>query len=125
MSEINIMKMDTSFSTVYGSIVMCNQFDIIAKNGYNQITYRWNDSTYKYEVRWHTKTPNALVGQGNTWVVERTLPGSGGSMPQSHILLSNGQWVSRYEWQAAIWAQQNGIATPIQVEILDKGHIKE
>lgn len=33
MGEINIMKVDTLFPTVYRSIVMCNQFDLIAKNG--------------------------------------------------------------------------------------------
>ena len=25
-------------------------------DGYEQISYKWNDGTYKYEVRWHTRT---------------------------------------------------------------------
>lgn len=30
-----------------------------SKTGYEQISYKWNDGTYKYEVRWHTRTPGA------------------------------------------------------------------
>lgn len=50
--------------------------------GYEQITYKWNDGTYKYEVRWHTRTSGAPADQGNTWVIQRTIPGSGGNKPQ-------------------------------------------
>ena len=25
-------------------------------DGYEQISYKWNDGTYKYEVRWHTRS---------------------------------------------------------------------
>lgn len=47
-------------------------------DGYEQISYKWNDGTYKYEVRWHTRTSGAPEGQGNTWVIQRTIPGNGG-----------------------------------------------
>lgn len=92
--------------------------------GYEQITYKWNDGTYKYEVRWHTRTPGAPTEQVNTWVIQRTAPGSGGTKPATYIL-SGDRWVPRYEWQAAIDARQAGIATPEQIKILDKGHWKE
>ena len=36
------------------------------KNGYEQLAFKWSDDTYKYEVRWHTRTPNAPEGQGST-----------------------------------------------------------
>ena len=29
------------------------------KAGYYHMKYEWTDGSYKYEVRWHTKTPNA------------------------------------------------------------------
>lgn len=47
-------------------------------DGYEQISYKWNDGTYKYEVRWHTRTSGAPEGQGNTWVIQRTIPENGG-----------------------------------------------
>ena len=47
-------------------------------DGYEQISYKWNDGTYKYEVRWHTRTSGAPEGQGNTWVIQRTIPGNVG-----------------------------------------------
>ncbi len=47
-------------------------------DGYEQISYKWNDGTYKYEVRWHTRTSVAPEVQGNTWVIQRTIPENGG-----------------------------------------------
>ena len=95
-----------------------------SKAGYEQISYNWRDGTFKYEVRWHTRTPGAPTNQGNTWVVERITPGSGGIPPKSEIL-SGGQWISRYEWQKAIKAYQKGTATQRQLQILEQGHWKE
>jgi hypothetical protein len=66
--------------------------------GYEQITYKWNDG-----------------------VIQKTIPGSGGTKPATYIL-SGDRWVPRYEWQAAIDARQAGTATPKQIQILDKGH---
>jgi hypothetical protein len=52
-----------------------------SKAGYEQISYKWNDGTYKYESSWHTRTLSAPETQGNTWVIQRNKPGSG---EQSH-----------------------------------------
>ena len=95
-----------------------------SKTGYEQILYKWRDATYKYEVRWHTRTPGAPTNQGNTWVIERITPGSGGIPPKSEILCG-GQWISRFEWQEAIKAHQKGAATQRQLQILEQGHWKE
>jgi hypothetical protein len=96
----------------------------VSKGGYEQISYKWRDERYKYEVRWHTRTPGAPMYQGNTWVVERTIPGSGGVRPKSQILVGS-QWVSRFEWQEAIKAYQKGVASQRQIQILEQGHWKE
>jgi hypothetical protein len=58
-----------------------------SKVGYEQISYKWNDGTYKYEARWHTRTPEAPIEQGNTWVIQRTRPGSGGTKPTTELKL--------------------------------------
>ncbi|WFR63780.1 WXG100 family type VII secretion target [Paenibacillus amylolyticus] len=94
-------------------------------DGYEQITYKWNDGTYKYEVRWHTRTSGAPIDQGNTWVIQRTIPGSGGSKPQSFYKIGENEWVEGYKWYDAIAARKTGTATPEQVRILDQGHWKE
>ena len=44
------------------------------QNGYDQITFKWSENGYNCEVRWHTRTPGAPAGQGNTWVVSRVTP---------------------------------------------------
>ncbi|MFD0670582.1 hypothetical protein [Cohnella sp. GCM10027633] len=94
-------------------------------DGYEQLTYKWNDGTYKYEVRWHTRTSGAPEDQGNTWVIQRTIPGSGGNKPQSYFKIGENEWVEGYKWYDAIAARKAETATPEQVRILDKGHWKE
>ncbi|PAE08307.1 hypothetical protein CHI12_06690 [Terribacillus saccharophilus] len=96
-----------------------------SKNGYEQLTYKWKDESYKYEVRWHTKTPGAPENQGNTWVVQRTLPGNGGNRPQSFFKIGENEWIEGSKWYEAISARKSGNATPDQLEILDKGHWKD
>lgn len=93
--------------------------------GYEQITYKWNDGQFKYEVRWHTRTPGAPVEQGNTWVVQRTVPGNGGKKPQTFFKIGDNEWIEGYKWYEAINARKAGNATPDQIKILDKGHWKE
>ncbi|WP_285076296.1 hypothetical protein [Paenibacillus sp. UMB7766-LJ446] len=94
-------------------------------DGYEQITYKWSDETYKYEVRWHTRTSGAPIDQGNTWVIQRTIPGNGGNRPQSFYKIGESEWVEGYKWYDAIAARKAGTATPEQVRILDQGHWKE
>lgn len=92
------------------------------KNGYDQIIYKWSADGYNYEVRWHTKTPGAPEGQGNTWVVSRVTPGtSSGQARAEHILVGN-SWIPRYQWQDAINAYRNGNATSEQLQLLREGH---
>ena len=80
-------------------------------DGYEQISYKWNDGTYKYEVRWHTRTSGAPEGQGNTWVIQRTIPGNGGTKPSTQFLIGENEWVEGWKWYDAINARKNGIAT--------------
>ncbi len=94
-------------------------------DGYEQISYKWNDGTYKYEVRWHTRTSGAPEGQGNTWVIQRTIPGNGGKKPSTQCLIGENEWVEGWKWYDAISARKNGTATQEQIELLDKGHWKE
>lgn len=94
-------------------------------DGYEQISYKWNDGTYKYEVRWHTRTSGAPEGQGNTWVIQRTIPGNGGTKPSTQFLIGENEWVEGWKWYDAINARKNGTATQEQIELLDRGHWKE
>jgi len=94
-------------------------------DGYEQISYKWNDGTYKYEVRWHTRTSGAPEGQGNTWVIQRTIPGNGGKKPSTQFLIGENEWVEGWKWYDAISARKNGTVTQEQIELLDKGHWKE
>lgn len=103
------------------------------KNGYEQVKFNWERGEYKYQSRWHTRTPEAPKDQGNTWVVEKRKPGIGNgrnARPAEHYVLigknKNGtyKWVDKKKWDTAIRARKNGIATQEQKEMLDNGHWK-
>lgn len=96
-----------------------------SKTGYEQISYKWRDDTFKYEVRWHTRTPGAPENQGNTWVIQRTIPGSGANKPQTFFKIGEDEWIEGYKWYDAIAARKAGTATPEQISILDRGHWKD
>ncbi|MGQ5110963.1 T7SS effector LXG polymorphic toxin [Bacillus halotolerans] len=96
-----------------------------SKTDYEQITYKWNDGTYKYEVRWHTSTPGAPKNQGNTWVVQKTVPGNGGQQPQRFFKIGENEWVEGHKWFEAIRERKAGTATKDQLRILEKGHWKD
>lgn len=89
-----------------------------AKKGYDQISFKWTENGQNYEVRWHTKTPGAPEGQGNTWVVSRVTPGTPtGQVRAGHILVGDA-WIPKYQWQDVINAYRNGTATQEQLQLL-------
>lgn len=98
------------------------------KEGYSQVKYQWTRGKYTYISRWHTRTPGAPADQGDSWVVERHLPGIG-SGPDARpakreILVGNNKWISKSSWDEAIRARKNGTATQEQKELLNNGHWK-
>ncbi|MDO4468206.1 MAG: hypothetical protein Q4C49_14585 [Bacillota bacterium] len=103
------------------------------KNGYRQVKYIWTDGDYKYTSRWHTRTPNAPLQQGNTWVVERKRNGIG-SGPNARKKVEevmvginkdgNPKWISKRKWNEAIKARKTGTITKEQEKILYDGHWK-
>ncbi len=93
-----------------------------AKNGYDQISFKWTENGQNYEVRWHTKTPGAPEGQGNTWVVSRVIPGTPTGQIRTEYILVEDAWIPRYQWQDAINAYRNGTATQEQLQLLKDGH---
>ncbi|OTN89243.1 hypothetical protein A5819_001735 [Enterococcus sp. 7E2_DIV0204] len=97
-----------------------------SKNGYEQISYKWKENGETIEARWHTRTLGAPEGQGNTFVVEKTIPGTAdGQRCSQQILVGEDKWVSKNDWQKAITDRKNGVSTPEQDKMLTDGHWKE
>lgn len=101
----------------------------LKENGYYQIKYKWNaDDGFEYTSRWHTRPPNSPLNQGDTFVVERRIPGIGygrnhrGTVEQ--VLVGENKWISKKEWKKACEARRRGTITKIQEEMLDNGHWK-
>ncbi len=103
------------------------------KSGYDQVKYTWKSGNFEYISRWHTRTPNAPSNQNESWVVERIYHGIGfgnGARQKKHDILvgktksGKYKWVSKSEWDRAVYARKHGTATQEQKEMLDNGHWK-
>lgn len=96
------------------------------KNGYEQISYKWNDGKYKFESRWHTHTPKAPEHSNDTWVVTRTLPGipAGKNHHKKEVtyLVKSRGWVSSDEWDKAKLLRKANKETEESRRLLDNGH---
>ena len=90
------------------------------KKGYEQVKYQWIKGEYKYEARWHTKTPNAPKN-GQSWVVTRKISGIGyGKNCRKKVeeVLVGKKWISINKWNEAKMARRAGIATPNRINYL-------
>lgn len=103
------------------------EFKVQIKDEYTQVKYDWKKEEYKYQARWHTKTPNSPGYESESWVVERKIPGIGSGLNARHStneVLVGTKWISKKIWQEAIYAKKNGTATVQQKEVLKNGHHK-
>ena len=82
------------------------------KDSYIQVKYQWTRIEYKYLSRWHTRTPNAPIDEGDSWCVERQLPGIGAGPnarpAKREVLVGENEWVPKERWDAAIRDKKNG-----------------
>ena len=98
------------------------QIKLQNKIGYDQISFKWSNGEFKYEARWHTRTPGAPSDQGNTWVVMRIKPGIAGQPKLTYYMTGINEWTTGHDWFAAIKARQLGNSTDVQISLLDRGH---
>ena len=103
------------------------------KDGYKQVTFKFERDGVKYESRWHEKTPSSPRYMKKSWQVEKIVKGQGhGSNPRQkvryHLLKGkNGKkkWISHENYQKCIRAKNNGTLTQKQKEVLDNAHWKD
>ena len=103
------------------------------KDGYKQVTFKFERNGIKYESRWHEKTPNSPSYMEKSWQVEKIIKGQGhGSNSKQkkryHLLKGmNGtkKWISHEKYQKCIIAKNKGILTKKQKEVLDNAHWKD
>ena len=97
------------------------------KDSYIQVKYEWKNNGSKYEMRWHTPTPDSPETQP-TWQGLKTIPGTKTKQKQQfHLIMDNGKnrWIPHSVWVEAIKAKKAGKATIKQKELIDNGHIKD
>lgn len=66
-------------------------------NVYDQVKYEWSDDEYAYTCRWHTRTKNAPIGQGDTWVLHRHSTINEGKTKEEYLV--GDSWVSGKEFK--------------------------
>ena len=99
------------------------------KTTYTQMKYVWYDGMYKYQGRWHTRTPKAPKEQGVTWVIERKITGQGygkyARQGVKEVMVGIDEWIPEGVWRDAGNARGLGTITKKQEGWLDAGHFKD
>lgn len=115
------------------SIPNSSVYKVQKKNGYKQITFKFEKGGVKYESRWHEKTPNSPNYMKNSWQVTKTIKGKGyGNNVKKkevwHMIKNNNgkiKWISNSQYQEAIRAKKNGTLTDKQREVLNSAHWRD
>ncbi|MGM9892556.1 hypothetical protein [Limosilactobacillus sp.] len=95
------------------------------KNGYHQVKYTWPAAGWRYEARWHERTPWARLITYPSWRLDRTRPGKGygpDAAPRLTETWVGDHWlpVSRLRYAAARY--NHGCATSTDIELLKAAH---
>ncbi|MGN1283386.1 MAG: hypothetical protein ACI4UB_06185 [Limosilactobacillus sp.] len=95
------------------------------KAGYRQVKYTWRDAEWRYEARWHERTPTAQLITYPSWRLDRVRPGKGYgplAAPRLEETRAGDHWlsVSRVRYAAARY--HHGDALPADIAILRATH---
>ncbi len=95
------------------------------KSGYCQIKYTWQHAGWRYEARWHERTPTAQLITYPSWRLDRVRPGKGygpDATPRLAETWAGNHWlpVSRIRYAAACY--HHGSATPTDIALLKATH---
>ncbi|KRL80337.1 hypothetical protein [Lactobacillus ultunensis] len=97
------------------------------KQGYRQIKYVWYKNSWRYEARFHTKTPKAQLITYPSWRLDRIRPGKGfGPDHASRIeeSLVGTKWIKSSIVRYCARQVSHGVANKKQIEIIKKAHFR-
>ncbi|MGM9883048.1 MAG: hypothetical protein ACI31K_02605 [Limosilactobacillus reuteri] len=95
------------------------------KNGYHQVKYTWEKDDWRYEARWHERTPNAQLITYPSWRLDCVRPGKGygpTATPRLAETWAGDHWVSVSRVRYAAARYHHGCATPADINLLKATH---
>jgi hypothetical protein len=95
------------------------------KVGYSQVQYTWQKQGWRYEARWHERTPHARLITRPSWRLDRVRPGKGygpDAAPRLVQTLVGKQWLPIRQLRYCARRYNDGIATPAEIHLLQIAH---
>lgn len=89
--------------------------------------YVWYKKAWRYEARFHLKTPNAKLITYPSWRLDRVHPGKGfgpDHAPRLEESLVGTKWINSSLIRYCAYRVNHEIATREQIEIIKKAHFK-
>lgn len=103
------------------------QITLEQKQGYQQLKYVWHKDSWRYEARFHNKTPNAQLITYPSWRLDRIHSGKGfgpNHAPRIEESLVGTKWVKTRLIRYCAYQINHGKANKKQIEIMKKAHFK-
>lgn len=97
------------------------------KQGYQQIKFIWQAQQWRYEARFHNKTPLARLIKYPSWRLDRTRPGKGfgpDHAPRIEETLVGTNWLKSSYVRFCARQVSHNVATDKQIQIIKLAHFR-
>lgn len=97
------------------------------KQGYQQIKFTWQAQHWRYEARFHNKTPLARLITYPSWRLDRTKPGKGfgpDHAPRIEETLVGKKWIKSSYVRYCASQVSNNVANDEQIQVIKLAHFR-
>lgn len=95
--------------------------------GYLQVKFSWTKDSWRYEARYHEKTPQAKLITYPSWRLDRIRPGKGygpDHAPRISQTRVSQKWLSTSYVRYCARQLNHGLASQSQIKIIKLAHVK-
>lgn len=95
--------------------------------GYLQVKFSWFKGVWRYEARYHEKTPKAKLITYPSWRLDRIRPGKGYGLdhrPRINQTRVGQKWLSTSYVRYCAYQLNHGLASKRQIEVIKLAHVK-
>lgn len=121
--EINELRSHSPWPIPEGSKTQIEQ----KPEGYWQVKFSWVKNSWRYEARYHEKTPKAKLITYPSWRLDRIRPGKGygpDHAPRISQTRVGDQWLSTSYVRYCARQLNHGLASNRQTEIIKLAHVR-
>lgn len=98
-----------------------------SKKGYWQMKFTWRQHGWRYEARFHNKTPQAKIITYPSWRLDRIHPGKGYG-PNHAVKIEEARvgkkWLKISFVRYCAWRVNRGLASQKEIAVIKQAHVR-